>query len=124
MIRRLAGEDKPYTDWLRQQGCHQCRRMPAGQVHHATGAGMAMRSHDHLAMPLCVYCHQAFHDGSGPFKWMEKAGRREWQEKGVTSWRSRFRALTNRTVLDEPLLEPDTKESTSPRRGARTTTYR
>lgn len=40
---------------------------------------MGLKSHDHLAMPLCPRCHRDFHDARGAFRDWDKTRRREWQ---------------------------------------------
>lgn len=86
----MAGEDKAHCAQLRELPCCRCRARPAGEVHHRTGAGMAMRSHDHEAMPLCSSCHTAFHAASGPFKGWDKARRAEWQDMMVERYRPKL----------------------------------
>ncbi len=86
----MAGEDPHYTDWVHRQPCHQCKRQAGCDAHHRTGAGMGLRSHDHASFPLCRWCHTAFHAGSGPFKWFDKAGRRDWQDKAVIKARGTY----------------------------------
>lgn len=87
----MADEDPEYIRWIKQQPCHQCASRQGSDPHHKTGAGLAMRSHDHEAFPLCRVCHTAFHAGSVPFKLMVKEDRREWQEFAVRKYRKRHK---------------------------------
>lgn len=87
----MANEDKTYTDWLRQQPCTvggDCQG-PI-QVHHITGAGMALRAHDHEGMPICLFHHQQFHDAKGYFRMMKKDEKRAWQRARVADLRGRY----------------------------------
>ena len=63
--------------WLPIDPSDEC----AGSVeaHHPTGAGMALKSDDSKAFPLCMKHHREFHDASGAFKTWNKAERRAWQ---------------------------------------------
>ncbi len=88
----MAGEDKDYIDWIKQQPCNQCGKQGSCDAHHKTGAGLAMRSHDHLAMPLCRACHTEFHASSGAFKKMEKQARRDYQDEAIERCRRVYNA--------------------------------
>ena len=79
----MAGEDPDYIHWLKGQPCNQCGAQRGCDAHHRTGAGMGMRAHDHLAMPMCRYCHDTFHASSGSFKTMEKQARRAYQDEAI-----------------------------------------
>lgn len=79
----MAGEDPDYTNWLRQQPCNQCGSQRGCDPHHRTGAGMAMRSHDHKAMPMCRGCHTQFHAGSGFFKSLDRQGKGDYQDEAI-----------------------------------------
>lgn len=55
-------QEKEYLDRLSGIGCIACLNMgyedsPA-TIHHITGAGMALKSSDYEAIPLCHYHHQ------------------------------------------------------------------
>lgn len=88
----MAGEDSDYTDWIRRQPCNECGRSPGCDPHHRTGAGMAMRSHDHKAIPLCRFCHETFHAGSGTFKRLDKQGKRDYQDEAIERCRRVYNA--------------------------------
>jgi hypothetical protein len=76
----MAGEDPDYIGRVKALPCavDGCRS-PWQDAHHPTGAGMALRSSDLYAIPLCHAHHMAFHSLSGPFKGWTKAKIREWQ---------------------------------------------
>lgn len=86
----MAGEDSDYTDWLRRQPCNQCGRQAGCDPHHRTGAGVALRSHDHEAMPMCRICHTKFHAASGPFREMNKQARRDYQDEAIERCRRSY----------------------------------
>lgn len=88
----MAGEDPHYTDWLKMQACYQCDSRRGCDPHHRQGAGMGMRSHDHTAIPLCRFCHVAWHAGSGPYKWMGRDGKREYADKSIAKYRALYRS--------------------------------
>lgn len=78
----MAGEDPEHLRRLRALPCAKCGRPPPAEAHHPTGAalrGMAQRSNDHLAIPLCADCHWDFHHACRQFGKMNKAERRAWQ---------------------------------------------
>jgi hypothetical protein len=87
----VAGEDSRYTAWLRTQPCCRCGVCPCGEVHHRSGAGLALRSHDDEGMPLCHACHMDLHALTGQFKGWPKEARREWEKAMVALSRSAFR---------------------------------
>ena len=87
----MAGEDPTYTTWLREQPCcvdHECQG-PV-QVHHITGAGLALRAHDWEGMPLCLLHHSQLHDARGYFRLMKKDEKRAWQRHQVAAARLRY----------------------------------
>ncbi len=88
----MADEDLEYIRWIKQQPCNQCGRQRGCDPHHRTGAGMALRSHDHLAIPLCRVCHDAFHASSGAFKKMEKQARRDYQDEAIERCRRVYKS--------------------------------
>jgi len=63
--------------WLPIDPIDEC--MGQTEAHHPTGAGMALKSDDAFAFPLCLKHHAEFHNASGPFKSWDKAERRAWQ---------------------------------------------
>ncbi len=98
----MAGEDKAYRDWLHGQACIACVQGGRLQdyrtsVHHRTGAGLALRAHDHEGIPLCGDgvrgCHGSAHSLMfGPFKGWTKARLREWQEDRIKELRNEYLA--------------------------------
>ena len=61
------------------------------QIHHMTGAGMAMRSHDHEGMPLCREHHlNQLHMARGYFRMMKKDEKRAWQRARVSEYRALY----------------------------------
>lgn len=80
----MAGEDRAYLDWIRSLPCWvggAC--LGAVQPHHRTGAGKALRSHDHETIPLCAKHHDDFHTLRGYFYGWTKADRRSWQSEAI-----------------------------------------
>jgi len=77
------------VEWLLRQPCCMCNGV-ATDPHHITGAGMAMREHDHRAIPLCRECHTSFHAFSGPFKGWSRRYQRGWQAAMVRLHRSLY----------------------------------
>lgn len=85
----MANEDPRYLDWIRRLPCARCGA-PGSQAHHSTiGRGMAQRSHDHEAMPLCHGCHHDLHAHGLGFP---RARLQAWQEEQVTRCRARWAA--------------------------------
>lgn len=86
----MANEDSSYLSRIRKQDCQKCGRRPC-QAHHRTGAGMALRAHDHETISLCVECHASIHELThGEFSGWTKGELREWQREAVESNRRRF----------------------------------
>lgn len=106
----MAGEDKRYTSWIRTQPCAVCGTTFGVQPHHALygttyspdearpakaleGArkGMAQRSHDYFAVPLCMKCHiPGIHKLGGFFDGWSRAQANEWEEAQVHIHRNRY----------------------------------
>lgn len=80
----MAGEWPKHLKRVRALPCCSCGAPPPSQAHHRTGAGMGLRSNDMATMPLCVWCHGAFHSLSGPFKGFDKATRRAWEAEKIS----------------------------------------
>jgi hypothetical protein len=83
----MAGEDAQYTTWLREQPCcvgGDCQG--SVQVHHITGAGLALRAHDHDGMPLCGKHHADLHAARGYFRMMTRDEKRSWQRARVAEY--------------------------------------
>jgi hypothetical protein len=55
-------------------------------VHHQTGGGMALKSSDERAFPLCHKHHMDFHAARGVFRDWDKARRRAWQDRLVETY--------------------------------------
>lgn len=85
----MAGEDPVHVERIKQRRCAMCRAHGPVEAHHSTASqpGMAKRSHDHEAIPLCAACHRDFHGASARFRWMGKEGRRDWQRTMVALYR-------------------------------------
>lgn len=76
------------------------------EAHHAaSGGGMALKSHDHGCIPLCLKHHQDLHGSSGPFRHMGKDGKRDWQDRQIR-WTQNWLGL--------PGAEPQVKEGDLP----------
>jgi len=51
-------------------------------AHHNTGGrGLALKSDDNRAFPLCSTHHHDFHSATGPFMDWTKAQRKTWQDE-------------------------------------------
>lgn len=98
----MAGEDPAYVDWIRRQRClaigmegHRCKG-PV-QAHHAGSRvgrpvvkGGDRRAHDRTAIPICLQAHTELHDASGPFRAMQKAAKRLWQDDRIAETQARW----------------------------------
>lgn len=89
----MANEDDAYRAWVTRQPCAMCGKAPPSQCHHRTGAGLALRAHDHQSMPLCPLCHHDLHALSGRFKGWSRGQLRLWQEDKVNETRARYLRL-------------------------------
>lgn len=93
----MAGEDKEYTDWLRERGCYlrghgECTG--AVHVHHAQGRkGLSTRNHDHTGKPLCTGHHTERHALSGFFRGFRKYQIRDWEERTAERLRREYLGL-------------------------------
>jgi hypothetical protein len=76
----MAGEDRDYLAWLAWRRC--CAPGGCGQLaeaHHPRhGVGMALRAHDHRAVPLCRQCHIDIEQHRGRFDGWSKGRVAEW----------------------------------------------
>lgn len=106
----MAGEEKRYTDWVRQQPCAACETRLRIEPHHSLygttyspegtkpaksieGArkGMAQRSHDYFALPLCMKCHiPGIHKLGGFFAGWSRDEANAWEAKQVGIHRRRY----------------------------------
>ena len=86
----MAEEDAAHLARIRALPCARCQRPPPSEAHHRTGAGMALRAHDHDAMPLCASCHRDLHAMTGRFRTWTRHQLRVWQQERVVEMRSRF----------------------------------
>lgn len=88
----MAGEDRQYTEWVRARSC--CAPVRCGarhsEAHHRQGAGLALKAHDHEAMPLCVTHHRELHAMSGCFRQWDKARRKAWEREQVAICRAQY----------------------------------
>lgn len=87
----MAGEDANYTAWLHGQRC--CINVSCAgpiEVHHRTGAGLALRAHDHEGMPLCKKHHRERHGSKGHFAKMGKAERKMWEAHQIEVHRALY----------------------------------
>jgi hypothetical protein len=115
----MADEDRDYTAWLRKLPCcaPRCREPIAGHAHHRTGAGVAIRAHDHKAIPLCPVSHHNFHAGAGEFEGWTKEERAAWQDKMIALYRTAY--VTPRGPGDVWIPRPTVEKPSKilPRRG-------
>lgn len=97
----MGDEDREYLVRVRTL---RCCAWPAGgcvgpiQAHHAgRRPGVAMKAHDHTAIPLCLAHHGQWHAASGPFKNWRRADRERWSDEMI--------AATLRTLRMKPATE-------------------
>ena len=83
----MAREDEKHLARLRQLPCCRCAKSAPCEAHHPTGAGMAMRDHDHEAMPLCMQCHRDLHGLCGVFKGWKREQLKTWQREMSDKYR-------------------------------------
>lgn len=106
----MADEDRRYTTWIRTQPCAACQTELRIEPHHALygttyspeetkpakaieGArkGMAQRSHDYFAIPMCMKCHvPGIHKLGGFFAGWTREAASAWEEKQVGIHRNRY----------------------------------
>jgi hypothetical protein len=84
----VAGEDPEHLDRIRAMGC--CAPVgvtpcsgPVVAHHYPYGRGVAQKTHDHTAIPLCNTHHVEFHGSTGAFKHHGKAGKKDWNAEMV-----------------------------------------
>lgn len=87
----MAGEDEAYLRWVRTLPCCSCCAAAPSQAHHhhLLGAGLAKRSPDRMAMPLCTECHHDIHSLAGRFKGWKRDELKAWMDKQVATLRIR-----------------------------------
>ena len=83
-------KDPKYLQWIRSRPCifESARCQGPTEAHHATGAGMGLKTSDRSAMPLCTLHHRQRHDHTGPFHKMTKAERRCWEREMVVKYQA------------------------------------
>jgi hypothetical protein len=86
----MAGEDDEYRAWLETLPCCMCLVVGQSTVHHRTGAGGALRDHDHNGMPMCHRCHMDLHDLRGRFSGWTKRWLRDWQDAQIARHRAAY----------------------------------
>ena len=86
--------DRPYLEWVRTLPCAVLallRRTPCFgpiEAHHPTGSGLALKSPDRAAFPLCRGHHREFHDARGTFREWKKELRKSWQADRSTYYQA------------------------------------
>lgn len=91
------GDDPDRLTWMRKLPCCACNASPPSHAHHSTGAGMALKAQDSLAMPLCHVCHRALHDHTGMFRTMNRPVFKSWQAAQC----SRYQTLYGRFLAQK-----------------------
>jgi hypothetical protein len=93
----MAREDPRYLDRVRALPCRvidlhtatPCRGRI--EAHHAgTRPGIALKSHDHTALPLCTQHHRDLHALAGPFRGWRKEELRSWSEMEIAMVQGRL----------------------------------
>jgi hypothetical protein len=90
ILCRMANDDPFYAKWIRDLGCLMCGTRPV-ELHHRTGAGMALRAGDRGGMPLCRQCHRDFHAAQGHFHEWDREQRRSWQDAAIAQLNELYR---------------------------------
>lgn len=63
---------------------------------------MSLRSHDHLAMPMCAECHRDLHCLTGRFAAWSREDIRQWQLERIEECRFAYAPMeTSDADLDE-----------------------
>ncbi len=99
----MAGENKIYVAWVRQQPCleaanHDC--FGPIEAHHAGPRAYGRRAHDNTCVPLCLLAHRNFHDACGLFRHLNKEQRRAWTAAAIALTRLRHEEDTGEVVGD------------------------
>lgn len=78
--KNLTAADKRYYAQVFDLGCCICKMPP--EIHHRTGAGMALKSNNMDVMPLCPLHHRIGNHGvaihAGVQTWEEKHGTQDY----------------------------------------------
>ena len=110
----MADEDRRYTTWIRTQPCAACQTELRISPHHSlygttyspedtkprkaipnARKGMAQKSHDYFAIPLCMKCHvPGIHDLGGFFAGWSREQANAWEEQQVGIHRRRYAMQT------------------------------
>lgn len=56
---------------------------PDLDIHHRTGAGMALKADDEKTFPLCHRHHMDFHQQRGLFRLWSKEAKHRWQDEMI-----------------------------------------
>lgn len=51
---------------------------------------MGMRNHDHTAIPMCRWCHEAWHAGARAFKLFDKHEKRAYHASAIEKYRKLY----------------------------------
>lgn len=96
----MANEDEGYLAWVRNRPCCRCMRNWPSEAHH-TGRrpGIALKAHDHSAIPLCRQCHRDWHAAAGQFRDWAKAQRQQWAFRQILFHRRQHRREAARMTV-------------------------
>lgn len=101
----MAGEDPAYISWVHSRACMLVHIGGCGgpiQAHHPrSGAGTALRGHDHTAIPLCREHHiydlhglaAHLNDAPGFFIGLTRDERRAWEADAIKRTRALYESL-------------------------------
>lgn len=92
--RRGPERNAEYLAWVRTQSC--CARSAAEgeecrgpvQAHHAGPRGLGQKCSDLEAIPLCSRHHREWHDCTGRFAGLSRAGRQAWATVAIEATRA------------------------------------
>jgi len=86
----LPKSDPTRLAMLRTFPCCMCGSSRHVQAHHPTmGRGMSQKSSDAEAFPLCLQCHNDFHNASGFFRQWDHERRTAWQREMTERYQRR-----------------------------------
>ena len=95
----MANEDLDYLRWVGRQLCAcGCGRQSGPPHHPRHDVGLALRAHDHRAIPLSPKCHESIHRLTfGSFKGWSREQVRAFCDREGARFRERYLDLDPRS---------------------------
>jgi len=87
----MANEDLTYILWLSRLPCSMCGSISGPPHHPRHNVGLALRAHDHRAVPICYRCHEDLHRLSGRFRGWTRDRLRAWLDDLAVTLREQYR---------------------------------